>query len=238
MIKQAIITKYLPATNYKGSRIKATASAGSVTIPYPHAASSNDCHKLAAVALAKRLGWYGEWIAGSLDKGEVFVQTEDNYDDINEEVIHSDGFSLPRPFTIPADEIVLFAMNTGELHRTFMAHAKEGKVLFLWEHIVKVDVLRLYRKDAHVPHAHFTPTAIRAAATEIQARHLEMIEEAKQPTRAEVRAVPYTVRDRIGFRAEYQNKDGTWTEVLDAHGQRVFYPTMNAAFAAARSIVG
>ena len=31
---QAILTKFLPATNYKGTRIKATCAAGSITVDY------------------------------------------------------------------------------------------------------------------------------------------------------------------------------------------------------------
>jgi hypothetical protein len=42
---QAIHSKYLPATESKGSRIKATCERGSITIPYPHELSGNECHR-------------------------------------------------------------------------------------------------------------------------------------------------------------------------------------------------
>ncbi len=238
MIKQAIVTKYLPATNYKGARIKATASSGSVTIPYPHHVSSNDCYKLAAMTLAKKFGWYGEWIAGGLDKGEVFVQGPGVWDDIAEEVVHSEGFALPRPFTIPADEIVLFALNTGKLHDVFCNMANNNHSIEGWEAVIKKLVLKYYQKDARVPQAHFTPSAIKAAAIEIRGRHLEMIKEEKQPTRAEVRATLHNSFGRSVYFGEYQNKDGTWAEVLDAYGQRCLFNTRTEAFAAARRIVG
>lgn len=68
---QAIITKYLPATDYKGSRIKATCEAGSITIGYPHEVSSGQaCHRVAAEKLAAKLGWigarYGKLLGGGL----------------------------------------------------------------------------------------------------------------------------------------------------------------------------
>jgi hypothetical protein len=58
---QAIITKYLPATATKGSRIKATCDAGSITISYPHELSGQAVHRTAAEALAAKLGWISEF---------------------------------------------------------------------------------------------------------------------------------------------------------------------------------
>jgi hypothetical protein len=54
---QAIITKYLPATNSRGSRIKATCAAGSITISYPYELSGQAVHRKAAEALVAKLGW-------------------------------------------------------------------------------------------------------------------------------------------------------------------------------------
>ncbi len=52
---QAIITKYLPATDYREARIKATCSSGSVTILYPHELSGQAVHRAAAEALVAKL---------------------------------------------------------------------------------------------------------------------------------------------------------------------------------------
>jgi hypothetical protein len=52
---QAIYTKYLPATNSRGSRIKATCDAGSITIPYPYELSGDEVHRAAAKALCVKL---------------------------------------------------------------------------------------------------------------------------------------------------------------------------------------
>jgi hypothetical protein len=76
---QAITTKYISATNTKGSRIKATCEAGSITISYPHELSGQDVHAAAAMALVRELGWddYGKsWIAGGTKDGYVFVYDE------------------------------------------------------------------------------------------------------------------------------------------------------------------
>lgn len=74
---QAITTKYIRATNTRGSRIKATCDAGSVTIPYSYDGSTSDAHRLAAQTLVDKLGWneYGNLIGGGLpnDAGYVFV---------------------------------------------------------------------------------------------------------------------------------------------------------------------
>lgn len=51
---QAILTKYLPATNLRGSRIKASCERGSITIPYPHELSGEHCHIAAADALTAK----------------------------------------------------------------------------------------------------------------------------------------------------------------------------------------
>jgi hypothetical protein len=75
---QAITTKYLVATNTRGSRIKATCAAGSITIGYPHELSGMAVHAKAAKALVEKLGWghahYGDLMGGQLASGEyVFV---------------------------------------------------------------------------------------------------------------------------------------------------------------------
>ena len=71
---QAIHVKYLPVTNTKGSRIKATCAAGSVTISYPHELSGQAVYRKAAEALADKLGWsngnYGAMLVGCLLNGD------------------------------------------------------------------------------------------------------------------------------------------------------------------------
>lgn len=73
---QAILTKYLGPTNVRGSRIKATARAGSVTASYDHALDADGNHKAAAAALCAKMGWTGDshkgsWVMGFLPNGDM-----------------------------------------------------------------------------------------------------------------------------------------------------------------------
>jgi hypothetical protein len=62
---QAIQTRYHGPSNTRGSRISAKADAGRISIPYPHELSGEACHRAAAEALCKKLGWDGvETLAG------------------------------------------------------------------------------------------------------------------------------------------------------------------------------
>lgn len=71
----AITTKYLGATDFKSSRIKAKADKFSLTIPYDHSfAQSDGPFRKAAEALRDKMEWSGELISGCLPDGNyVFV---------------------------------------------------------------------------------------------------------------------------------------------------------------------
>lgn len=71
---QAIITKYLGPTNHRGSRIKATAYAGSVTVPFDYSLDTVERHRAAAMALAAKYGWReGAWTYGEMPDGSGFA---------------------------------------------------------------------------------------------------------------------------------------------------------------------
>ena len=74
---QAITTKYVSATNTRGSRIKASCQAGSISIPYPSELTGQACHRAAAEVLAQKMGWtgpdYGPLLGGGIKDGYVFV---------------------------------------------------------------------------------------------------------------------------------------------------------------------
>ncbi len=72
---QAIETKYLGPTNFRGARIKASAQAGSITIPWDHALNVEGNHDAACKALVRKWGWYGTWIRGARadSRGNVYV---------------------------------------------------------------------------------------------------------------------------------------------------------------------
>lgn len=74
---QAIETKYMGPTNARGGRVKATAQAGTVTIPWDHALDSEGNHAKAAATLMTKLGWdgpsYGSLQGGANAKGDGYV---------------------------------------------------------------------------------------------------------------------------------------------------------------------
>lgn len=68
MSYQAIITKFLGPTNSRGSRVKATADAGSIIVSWDHRLNSDENHRAAAEALCVKMGWTGEFY-GKLHQG-------------------------------------------------------------------------------------------------------------------------------------------------------------------------
>lgn len=75
---QAIQVKYLGPTDTLGSRMKATARGGSVTVGYNPALNSQQNAETAMLALVSKLGWdkyQATWQAGSLPNEDyVFVR--------------------------------------------------------------------------------------------------------------------------------------------------------------------
>jgi hypothetical protein len=63
-MRQAIVTKYLGPTDFRGSRVKATADAGSITIGWDDALDTNENHDRAARALCIKLGWKPRGLVG------------------------------------------------------------------------------------------------------------------------------------------------------------------------------
>lgn len=62
---QAIETRYLGPTNFRGARIKATCQAGSVTVAYAYESGGSDAaHDIAARAMIENKGWFGVWVRG------------------------------------------------------------------------------------------------------------------------------------------------------------------------------
>lgn len=71
---QAITVRYHGPSNVRGSRLKATAAAGSVTIGYPSELNSAEGKALAARKLCEKMQWAGLWFAGGAhDESTVFV---------------------------------------------------------------------------------------------------------------------------------------------------------------------
>lgn len=51
---QAIITKYLPPTNRRGSRVKATCERGSITVPWDSNLDAHENHEAACRAMCEQ----------------------------------------------------------------------------------------------------------------------------------------------------------------------------------------
>ena len=78
---KAIRTKFLGATNFKGSRIRASVEGLSVTTSYDHALNIDDMHRKAAQALCDKRGWSKDFVSGTLSDGSmvhVFIETKGN----------------------------------------------------------------------------------------------------------------------------------------------------------------
>jgi hypothetical protein len=79
---QAIVTKFFGPTNHRGSRVKASCEARSITVEWDCALDSDGNHDAAAQALAESMGWvpphYGRLVGGGLPDGTgncyVFVK--------------------------------------------------------------------------------------------------------------------------------------------------------------------
>ena len=78
-VYQAIVTKYIGPTNTRGSRIKATAAAGSIFMPRDDSLSIEKNHAKAAQLLADKYGWPGRWFQGGSPNecDYCFVSCED-----------------------------------------------------------------------------------------------------------------------------------------------------------------
>lgn len=78
MIRQAVVTKWIGPTSTRGSRVKATASAGSITLHWDHTLNPEQNHMAAAKALAEKFSWKGDWYAGGMpnDSGYCFICTD------------------------------------------------------------------------------------------------------------------------------------------------------------------
>lgn len=54
---QAIQTKFISPTNHRGSRIKATCAAGTLTVQWDYSLGIDGNHTAAAIALIAKLDW-------------------------------------------------------------------------------------------------------------------------------------------------------------------------------------
>ncbi len=77
-MRQAIVTMYMGPTKYRGSRVKASAQAGSVTLSWNNEFNVDENHERAALLLCERFGWKGRLVGGGLPKGDGNVYVFDD----------------------------------------------------------------------------------------------------------------------------------------------------------------
>ena len=76
---QTINVKYLPATNTKGTRIKASCEGGSITISRDYGSNIEQDYMEAAKQLKSKLFWTGTMVGGHTKDGMVFVFDDEQY---------------------------------------------------------------------------------------------------------------------------------------------------------------
>ena len=76
---QTINVKYLPATNTKGVRIKATCEGGSITTSRDYGLNTEQNYMEAAKQLKSKLFWTGTMVGGHTKDGFVFVFVNGQY---------------------------------------------------------------------------------------------------------------------------------------------------------------
>ena len=74
-IYDAITTKTMEPTVSMTKRTKASSRALTLTFPWEDSMDELQNHFRAAICLARELGWEGEWHAGAIEDGWVFVRT-------------------------------------------------------------------------------------------------------------------------------------------------------------------
>lgn len=74
MTCKTITTKFMPVTNHRGSRIKASdGDRNSVTLSYDHALDSTENHDAAARELCRKMDWHGKLARGGHQTGYTYV---------------------------------------------------------------------------------------------------------------------------------------------------------------------
>lgn len=68
---QAILTKHLGPTDFRGARVKAWCEAGEITLSWDHALNVDENHTAAAIVLRDSVGWNDRTMyrGGLPDKG-------------------------------------------------------------------------------------------------------------------------------------------------------------------------
>lgn len=77
---QAITTRFLRPTSFRGARVRAKAAATTIIVSWDYSLNEPENHTVAAKQLAELMGWAGLWVGGSLpsEDGYAFVTRLNN----------------------------------------------------------------------------------------------------------------------------------------------------------------
>ena len=73
---KAIRTRYIGASNVKGSRIQAKCEARTIYLSYDHALNGDENHAVAARALRDKMEWKGAMIGGTYGRDMYWIFTD------------------------------------------------------------------------------------------------------------------------------------------------------------------
>jgi hypothetical protein len=84
-MRQAIVTKYMPATATKPSRVMAKCAGGHVVVSWSHDMNVDENNFHAAMRLVHKMQWFGpnfsgHWVAGGLPDGNGNVYVYNDFD--------------------------------------------------------------------------------------------------------------------------------------------------------------
>lgn len=180
-IRQAIVTRVIAATTTRGTRIKATAEAGSVTIGYDEAGSTpEERHTAAAAALAEKLGWnnpdrYGPFIAGGMPDGKGYVFVE-----VPLEVAEVYAASIGPKYRITAR--TWYGKHGGEFRGELVEVGSGKKIITVsgttwgsdaWSYAMR-DAMNAQRPDLFPPHNKMHPTIYFREVCKVDYQHNEV----------------------------------------------------------------
>lgn len=82
---QAIETRWLGPTNFRGDRVVARCDAKRIIVPWDYSKNPEKNHRAAARRLIAELEWFGSWVSGSIpgspgDYVHVYVKPHDGHD--------------------------------------------------------------------------------------------------------------------------------------------------------------
>lgn len=76
----AILTRYLPPTNYRGSRVAVRSGNGHrMIVSWDHELDVSGNHRAAALALCRKMGWTGDLASGGTENGAAHCFIPSDY---------------------------------------------------------------------------------------------------------------------------------------------------------------